>query len=189
MITNEPIPELIGEKELTGVRLKDGEEVPARILGVGIGIAPELKLLKDAGVEVKKGVLANEYLETNLEDVYTAGDIAEFEDVGAGRQWIVGNWMSAVMQGRVVAKTMAGERTKFELVSSYSANLLGLQVVSIGDTSRKHVDDVEQLVLEDDAAVEVFHKGGRTVGAVLIGDTSRRAAITKAIKDKEEYAS
>jgi len=188
VITGEPLPAVVGEKELTGVKLQNGEEIPARILGVGIGIHTEAKILKDAGIEVDTGVVANEYLETSLEGVFTAGDVAEFDDVSVGRRMRAGNWMSAVLQGRTVAKTMHGERTKFELVSSYTTNLLGMQIVAVGDTDRASADEVRQIQLTDDSAVEVYDRGGVTVGGFLIGDVSKRAAITAAIKGKLLYS-
>ena len=81
------------------------------------------------------------------------------------------------MQGRAVGKTLAGERTKFTLTSSYSTNFLGLQIVFIGDTNRELADEIKQLNPHE----EHFIRGGKLVGAILIGDVSNRAALTKNI--------
>ena len=180
--------ELVQEKaQLTGVRTSAGDEYAGSILGVGIGIERKMKLLTNAGIEIDRGVVANEYLETSAEGVYTAGDIAQFFDVTADRQILAGNWMNAMTQGRVVGKTMGGERTKFELVSSYATNLLGLEVTFIGDCSRSSADEVVQHVAQDDQSIELFQRDGRTVGAVMIGSASERQAITNAIKSRELY--
>lgn len=184
VVTDEPDIVLVGKSELEGVQLKDGEVVKAKMLGVGIGIEPDFALLKDAGIETGAGVMANEYLETAHENVYTAGDVAQFEDVIANRRVIQGNWMNAIMQGRVVGKTMSGERTRFELVSSYATDFLEKNVVFIGDVSREHTTQ-DQLVLDDENAIETFSRDGRLVGAVLIGDVTRRQELTNAIKNKQ----
>jgi NAD(P)H-nitrite reductase large subunit len=182
------INDLLGEAQLSGVKLSDGSEISCAMLGVGIGLDMDLSWLREAGVEVGAGVKANEFLETNLPGVYTAGDCAEVFDAISERQYVIGNWMNAQMQGRTVGKTMAGERTKFELVSSYATNLFGTEIVMIGDVSRDHADEIVQLSIDDQNAIEIFNRDGRTVGAALIGDVKQRQVITNAIKSRQKYA-
>lgn len=179
--TNEPMPELLGEDDLRGLKLKSGGEIPARILGVGIGMKTESSLITDAGIPMNHGILANEYLETAIPNVYTAGDVAEFADTMVKRQVQYSNWMNAQMQGRVVGATMAGERTAFKLVSSYATNLLGLHMVFLGDVNREQADEIRVGLATDDASQELFFRNGVLVGAVLIGDISPRATLTQAI--------
>jgi NAD(P)H-nitrite reductase large subunit len=178
---------LIGEEALEAVQLSSGKELPCDILGIGIGIHSEKPLLEEAGLALGRGILANEYLETNRKDIYTAGDIAEYQDTLLGRRLVMGNWMNAMMQGRAVAKTMAGERTAYALVSSYSTNLLGLEAAFIGDVSIADVDQVHVFVKTETEAIQLFERDGKTVGAVLLGDMKRRQAITNAIKQQQRY--
>jgi len=160
----------------------------AAILGVGIGIGPNFAIAREAGIEVGAGIKANEYLETNVPDVYTAGDIAEFFDPIVGRQMLIGNWLNAMTQGRVAAANMLGEKTACKLVSSYATNALGLEMIFVGDTSRK---DAEEIVVVGSAAnggvTQVFLRGGRTVGATIVGRNADRAPITKAIQEKAKF--
>ncbi|HRH31983.1 MAG TPA: FAD-dependent oxidoreductase [bacterium] len=181
LYTNEPMPELLGEDDLRGLKLRSGGEISARILGVGIGMKTESSLVADAGIPTNHGILANEYLETTIPNVYAAGDVAEFEDTMVKRQVQYSNWMNAQMQGRVVGATMAGERTAFKLVSSYATNLLGLHMVFLGDVNREHADEIRVGLATDDASQELFFRNGMLVGAVLIGDISPRATLTQAI--------
>src|SRR3989338_4196379 len=76
---NEELKTIIGEKELQGFTTNK-QEYSANILGIGIGLEPHFSWLKQAGVEVGIGIRANEYLETSIPDIFTAGDIAEFFD-------------------------------------------------------------------------------------------------------------
>ncbi|HRH40884.1 MAG TPA: FAD-dependent oxidoreductase, partial [Pyrinomonadaceae bacterium] len=110
--TNKNVTKLLGEKSLEGL-VVENETFPLGILGVGIGIRPQFDWLKSAGIEVHRGILTNEFLETNIPNIYSSGDAAEFYDSLAERRVIVGNWLNAQAQGRCVAKTMAGERTAF----------------------------------------------------------------------------
>lgn len=170
-----------GEAEVASITTDRGS-VPCNLVGVGIGITPDLSWIKTAGVEVGHGVRTNEYLETNVPDVYAVGDGAEFYDVTVGRQRIAGNWMNAQMQGRLVAKTMAGERTAFKLVSSYATNVLGLELIFIGDTDRTTADKVEVYGSAKEGGVaQRFYRGGKLVGATLVNRNADRASITKEI--------
>jgi len=179
--------EVLGEGDVKGLAADDGRVFDGQIVGVGIGLDRAMTFIHEAGIEVNEGILANEYLETNAQDVYTAGDIAQYDDVTVGRSMIAGNWMNALMQARAVARTMTGERTRFELVSSYATNLLGKEVVFVGDTDRQAADEVVEHVVDEESSCELFERDGRTVGAILIGETRQRQAVTNAIKKKEKY--
>lgn len=181
IVTGEPMPTLMGEDELRTVRLSTGEELPARMLGVGIGLHLDRSILEEAKVPLNAGILADETLKTIRSDVYTAGDAAEFMDVTVGRHVIYGNWMNAQMQGRAVAATMSGEPKAFTLTSSYATNLLGMHVVFIGDVDRTAASEVRQVVAEAEVSQEWFIREGKLVGAVLIGDVKARAELTKRI--------
>ncbi|HLD20462.1 MAG TPA: FAD-dependent oxidoreductase [Patescibacteria group bacterium] len=178
---------LKGDSELQGI-VTSGGEYPATLLGVGIGIQPDLSWLRDAGVEVGTGVKANEFLETNIPYVYTAGDIAEFDDLLLGRQLQIGNWMNAMSQGRTVARSMTGEQTSFQLVSSYATNVLGLEIIFVGDVERAAAEKVHVIgSVADGGITQVFERGGRIVGGVLIGRNTDRTPITKAIQERKSF--
>lgn len=179
--------QMLGEQELTGFETSKAIH-SCQIMGVGIGIQPEFSFLSNSGVEVERGVRANEYLETNVPNVFTAGDIAEFYDVVTERHLHIGNWMNAMMQGRAVAKNMAGQKTAFELVSSYATNALGLEIIFVGDTSKEHAEHIELLgSLEEGGVTQLFQRGGRLVGGVMIGRNGDRAEVTAAIKERRMF--
>lgn len=184
VLENTPLQSLKGDTELRGIVTRHGEH-HATILGVGIGIEPDFSWLRDAGIEVGAGVKANEFLETNVPDVFTAGDVAEFFDPILGRQIQIGNWMNAMSQGRTLAKTMTGERTRFQLVSSYATNVLGLEIIFVGDVEKAAAEKIELIgSLETGGITQVFERDGRVVGAAIIGRNKDRAPITKAIQEK-----
>lgn len=179
---DENAPVIVGQKEIAGVALRDSSFLSCAILGVGIGLHQDKAFFSNCGIALDHGVVVNEFLETAHEGIYAVGDGAEFFDAHVNRKVMYGNWMNAQMQGRCVAKTICGERTAFDLVSSYATNLLGMHIVFIGDVDRNAADEVRQAIATDDISIEEFYRGGKLVGAVLIGDISRRAEITATIK-------
>ncbi|MFA4845650.1 MAG: FAD-dependent oxidoreductase [Patescibacteria group bacterium] len=193
---NTQITQLHGEKsglkagsgsagDLTGIVTAHGEHA-VNLLGVGIGIEPDFSWLQEAGVETGVGVRANAFLETNVPDVYTAGDIAEFFDPIVERHIQAGNWMNAMSQGRTVGKSMSGERTEFRLVSSYATNALGLEIIFVGDVERVAVEQVHIVgSVEEGSITQLFERAGRVVGGVMIGRNQDRTLITKAIQERQ----
>jgi nitrite reductase (NADH) large subunit len=180
--TNEVV-EIFGDREVEGVRLGSGSVRPASVVGVGIGMHPDRRFYDECGIAIDRGICVNAYLETEHSGIYAIGDGAEFFDLHVGRSVVYGNWMNAQMQGRTVAKTMLGERTVFDCVSSYATQLLGMHVVFIGDCDRSVVDEIRVTMETNTSMVEEFYRNGRVVGAIFIGDVSSRAGITAKIKE------
>ena len=96
---------------------KSGEELPAAFVALTAGVSPNIDIVKASKVQTKRGVLVNEYLETNIPDVYAAGDCAElqFADVdGQMKTKVEQLWYTGRMHGEALAKTLCGKRTKYE---------------------------------------------------------------------------
>ncbi len=183
--TDKSVTNLNGIDNLEGLEVRD-ETFPLGILGVGIGIRPKFDWLKPAGIAVNRGILTNEFLETNVPNIYSSGDVAEFYDSFAERQIIVGNWLNAQAQGRCVAKTMAGERTEFSAVRAYSTNVCGVEVIFIGDTDVKFADRIVKKGSEIDGGVtRIFIRNNKVIGATLVNRNADRAELTRMIQSKE----
>ncbi len=91
-----------------------GETIECQFVGLTVGVAPNIDFLKGSGIETKRGVLANEFLETNIPDVYAVGDCVERKYELQGRRTIEQVWYTGRMMGEVVAQTISGEKTKYE---------------------------------------------------------------------------
>ncbi len=181
--TNASFKNLTGEDCLEGFSTSSGNH-KCSLLGIGIGIDPDFSWIKNAGIDVSMGVKCNEYLETNIKDIYTAGDVSEFYDVVVERDVNVGNWMNAMTQARVVAKNMFGEKTEFKLVSSYATNALGLEIIFVGDTSKKDCDNVVVYgTAKSGGVTQLFERNECIVGGIMINRNKDRSLITKLIKE------
>ncbi len=175
----------MGNKELTGFVTSKGE-CACSILGIGIGIELEDAWMHSAGIKRGSDILCDEFLQTNAPDVFCAGDVAQFFDVNVGRHVRVGNWMNAQMQGRAVAKNMAGEKKPFCLVSSYATHALGLQIIFVGDVSREHVDEMQVIGSSSEGGMgQLFARAGKLIGAVLLNRNTDRPVVTKMIQERK----
>lgn len=97
---------LLGEGRVTGVRLKDGRELPADFVIAGVGITPGADLAQAAGIAIENGIRTDEHGQTSAPHVWAAGDCASFpHDGGRIRLESVGN---AIDQGELVAENIMG---------------------------------------------------------------------------------
>lgn len=99
--------------EVVGVETADGEKIDCQFVGLTVGVSPNVNWLKDSALEINRGILVNEYLETNIPDVYAIGDCAEHRTPPAGRRSVEQVWYTGRMMGETVARTLTGERTSY----------------------------------------------------------------------------
>lgn len=159
---NKSCGEILGETEVTGVKFGDGEQVETDAIIISAGVRPNLNLFEGTSLEVNKGVVVNERMQTNLPDVYAAGDVAEYNGV------VFGLWIAANEHGRIAGSNMAGK----DMI--YAAPQL-VTTLTIGDVKMFSAGDISSpdstLTWKDDKDFHrLYIKEGHVVGAVLTGD-------------------
>ena len=186
---NTEVGKIIGHDLVEAVEINGGEKIACDMLIVGIGVFCPFAWLEAAGVKVGRGILANEYLETNLPDVWVAGDAAEFDDVILGEKIQLGNWVNAQMQGRTAGMNMLGKKEQFRMVSFYTTNGFGMTIAFVGDI-RPLPDRIVISRGSADAGsyVRIISKDGEIIGATLINRTQELSAISKLIEKNFKIA-
>lgn len=91
-----------------GAVLTDGGPVPADVIVVGVGAAPDTALAEAAGIEVDNGILTDAHLATSMPDVYAAGDVANPMHPVINQRMRNEHWANAIAGGKVAAASMAG---------------------------------------------------------------------------------
>lgn len=91
-----------------------GETIDCQLVGLTAGVSPNIQLVKNTEVETDRGILVNEYLETNQADIYALGDCAQFRNPKPGHPPVEQLWYTGKMQAEALAKTICGKRTKYE---------------------------------------------------------------------------
>lgn len=99
---------------VSSVITSNGEKIECGFVGITVGVSPAIDFLKDSGIETKRGVLVNEFLQTNIPDVYAIGDCVERTYALPGRKNIEQVWYTGRMMGEVVAQTISGRPTPYE---------------------------------------------------------------------------
>ena len=92
---------------------KNGEEIECQFVGLTAGVSPNVDFIKDSSIALNRGVLVNEFLETNSKDVYALGDCAEFHQHPTGRKNLEQVWYTGRMMGETLAQTLCGNKTAY----------------------------------------------------------------------------
>ena len=160
---------IAGNGKVEGVELRDGTTIAADTVVVAVGIRANAALARTAGLEVGRGIVVDDHLETNAAGVHAIGECAEH------RGCCYGLVEPAYEQAQLLARRLAGERASYPgSVLATNLKVSGVNVFSAGDFLGATAE-AEEIVLSDPAA-GVYKKlviaQGRLVGAVLFGDTA-----------------
>lgn len=165
------------ENNPISIKLNTGEEVPCELIIACTGVRSNVGFLKDSGIECDKfGLIINAKGETNVRDVYGAGDIT-------GRNPI---WPTAVKEGMIAANNMVGKETFMEdyFGSKNTMNFCGVATMSLGmvvkpDESYEEITDIDGKDYK-----KIIYKDGAIYGAIVQGDLSYVGVLTQLIKQK-----
>jgi 3-phenylpropionate/trans-cinnamate dioxygenase ferredoxin reductase subunit len=175
-----PFSEALADRfRATGVDLRlEASEIPdADLVVAGVGVQPNVDLARDAGLEVREGIVVDERFATARPGVYAIGDVAEFYDPVYRRHRRIEHWSNAAYHGTQLGKILAGdEDARYDIVSAFFSEQFGRSFKLFGDTTGHDALDVEG-DFHEERAVGRYRKGGRTVAAVLQG-----------LSEDEEYA-
>jgi 3-phenylpropionate/trans-cinnamate dioxygenase ferredoxin reductase subunit len=163
-----------GEAHVTGVRLSDGEVIPADLVIVGIGIVPAVAPLLAAGAEGASGsggVLVDRHCKTSLPDIYAIGDCAAHENPFAeGAVIRLESVQNANDQANVVAKGIVGDEAPYHAIPWFWSNQYDLKLQTAG-LSTGH----DRAVLRGDPATRsfsvVYLKQGRVIAIDCVNAT------------------
>ncbi|MEK9175180.1 MAG: FAD-dependent oxidoreductase [Patescibacteria group bacterium] len=183
IILNSETKEILGGEKVESIVLNNGRTIPCQIIIAGIGVCCQLEQIKSSGIQTNRGILANEYLETNITDIYTAGDCAEFKDVILGESVQLGNWVNAQMQGKIAGGNMTGKKDPFKMVSFYTTQGFGITIAFVGDV-RPSADRsiITRGSFEIGSYGRIIIKDGEIIGATLINRTQELWTISKLIE-------
>ena len=176
---------IIGGERVEGVTFKDGTQIEADLVVMSVGIKPNVDLAKEMGVEVNRGIVVNDYLQTNLSHVYAVGECAEHNGIPYGLV------APLYEQGKVLANHICGVDTEPYKGSVLSTQLKvsGVEVFSAGDFIEG--DDKKALKVfdeQDGIYKKIVLRGNQIVGAILYGDSSEGNRLFSMIKKQADIS-
>ncbi len=176
--------QIMGDGKVEGLALEDGTCISCDMILISAGVRPNLELAQGLGLEIDKGVIVNDRMETNSASIYAAGDLVQHRD------HFYGIWPAAERQGEVAGINMAGGEELYEgTVMSNRLKVVGIDLVSSGEIDVE--GQFESLVKKDEEKYiyrKLIFKGGLIIGCILLGDVSGNKEILNAIEGKKDVA-
>ena len=184
---NDEIERFIGTEIIEGVRLKSGLVINCQAIVIAVGTVPNIELAAASGLTCKRGVVVDEYLQTNDSAIYAIGEMAEFKG------FLYGITAAAEQQADIVAKHLSGDISKF-YTGSLLMNILkihGTDVCSLGLAEAPDDPAYEEVVFIDKS--KCYYKkciihNDKLVGAILIGDKTEFLEFRNLIDNKIELS-
>jgi len=169
------------------VETEKGLRVEFDALCYGVGLQYYTEPVMSAGAELRKGIVTDSRLRTNLPDVYAAGDIAVFEDVMLGKHNQMGTWDNAMAHGKVAAHNMAGADEEFFDVPTYTTTMFGSTMAVMGVTPdvQPDMESVRTFSYDEKYFRKLFFIGDRLVGAIMIGPPKGRKKLIEIMRSRE----
>lgn len=92
---------------------KAGEEISCEVVGLSVGVHPNVEFLKDTALEMEKGILVDRWLQTNIPDVYAAGDCVQQREPIGRRKPVEAVWYTGRMMGETLGQTLTGNKMPY----------------------------------------------------------------------------
>lgn len=202
------LSEIIGKTKVTGARLKNGGMIKCDLVAYAIGVAPRMDMARACGLEINRGILVNEYMQTSDPHIFAAGDVAQVFDPLTGRSMLDSLWNPAREQGEVAGMNMAGRIMPYIKTPPFNVTrLAGLTTTIIGTVGHGHDEDVIGIARGDSETWRelpdaIVAQGGFDVnhvrlligeeylhGAVVMGDQTITTPLQKIISQKVNISS
>jgi nitrite reductase (NADH) large subunit len=178
ILTNTGVKKITGDAKVTGILIDDEVELKCNTVIYSTGIKPNKELIENSKVQAERGIVVNNKMQTNIENIYAAGDIAQFDNQ------IIGLWNIAIAQGKVAGYNIARKETLYEKITPVTTlNAFGISLFSMGC-----IDESESTNILTDEDInlkgykKIFIKDNSVIGAIVIGDMKRSPILKSAIE-------
>jgi NADPH-dependent 2,4-dienoyl-CoA reductase/sulfur reductase-like enzyme len=163
-----------GDGRVERVLLADGTALDADVVVVGIGVVPNTAWLDDSGLELRDGIVCDEYCRAvGAPDVYAVGDVARWYNPLFEQEMRLEHWTNAVDQSMAVAATIAGTPTPYAPVPYVWSDQYGSKIMIAGHVGPTDQVDVPIGAFDDRKFVALTHHEGRLTAVVGLNEPRR----------------
>lgn len=192
---NEELDEILADPNarVQAVRTKSGEIIPCQFVGLTAGVTPNIDFLRKTQLVVNRGVKVDFGFRTNIANVYSIGDCAEFHEAPAAhRKPVEQVWYTGRMHGETLGYILAGKKVTYQPgVWFNSAKFLDIEYQTYGTVPAKWEEDKISSFYWEHAGGKVAFRmlmdlEGRILGVNNLGLRLRHEFFDQAIREKWE---
>lgn len=176
---------ITGDEKVKSIILDDGTIIDCDMVIISAGVKPNTELADKLGIKCNKGIPVNDRLETEIKDIYAAGDIAEHKGI------CYGIWPAAEEQGKIAGINMAGGSAIYTgTLPSNILKIAGINLISAGNIDPdKNLEAIVQKNSESFIYKKLVIKDNCIVGCILYGNIDIWKKIKKAMDEKKDISS
>jgi nitrite reductase (NADH) large subunit len=146
--------------------------VPCELLIAAKGVEPNTSLVKGTEVTISQGIVTDAKMQTNIENIYAAGDVAETYGIATEERTVNALWTSAIRQGKIAGFNLAGQYREYDgSIGMNSINFEGVDLISFGIVRLKE-DTGYEVMVNNRPEVNIYRKivlkDNRIKGMILI---------------------
>ena len=190
--TENTVSEIKGKERVSAVTLKDGRKLSCDMLVFAIGVTPNIEIIKNTDIKTNRGILVDRHMQTNIPDIYAAGDVAEGPDLILGGTRPIAIWPNAYRQGSVAGSNMAGIPIEYMGgIAMNSIELCNIPTISMGLTDPKgdEYEIIEYCNDENLVYKKIVLKENNIVGVIFINNIDRAGIYRGLIVDRVDASS
>ena len=182
------------EGRIKSIKTSTGEIIQCQFAGITIGVSPNIDFVRDSILETDRGILVNEYLETNIPDVYAAGDCAQFRNPKPGHPPVEQLWYTGKIQAESLAQTICGDKKVYQRgIWFNSAKFFDIEYQTYGEIHPKPAGNISSFYWEHPKGKIAFRvnfdKSDKSIkGFNFLGIRFRQAIAEDWIRSKKNIA-
>lgn len=169
--------EVIGKDKVEALKISTGDVIETEAILISSGVRPNLDLVKNSSIKYNKGIIVDNFLKTNIDNIYAAGDVIEYENR------VYGLWTASNLQGKIAGNNMSGIVEEYTNPSTFTSLRIGdIKIFSIGNIEEyDHVYDYK----DEQSHHKLFVTDNLITGAILFGDIKEQNNIRNAVLKNE----
>lgn len=178
---------IVRDGKIEEIILRDGKRIATKLLIIAVGVRPNLELVRDTKIKYEKGIIVNKYMQTNVRDIYAAGDCAQGLDFLSRTNAVIAIWPVAARQGKIAGFNMAGKKEVYQgLFIMNSVQILDIPTISFGITNPRDpgYEVLKQVDRERDVYKKIVLKENRVVGVILLNSIDRGGIYGMLIRER-----
>lgn len=150
---------------------------------IGKGVIPRVKEIENSGIKINIGIIVDEFMQTSVENIYSAGDCCETFDVVRGKKVINAIWPNAVEQGYYAGMNMLGFNISYPgSIAMNSIKTSFFHLISAGNLKDKEAKFFTHYVKSKNQLRKIAIKNDTIIGCAFLNDPDYAGIIVELIK-------
>ncbi|MCX7769628.1 MAG: FAD-dependent oxidoreductase [Proteobacteria bacterium] len=184
--TNTDIGEVKQKNGTLYLTLTNDKILDCDVAIIGKGVTPRVKEIENSGIKINKGIVVDEFMQTSIENIYSAGDCCETYDIVKEVNTINAIWPNAVEQGYCAGMNMLGYKIPYPgSIAMNSVKTSHFHLISAGDLKDREGKLYSYYIKAKKQLRKIAIKNERIIGCAFLNDPNYAGVIVELIKNKK----